>query len=119
MTAPDAQPLGEELRGIEERLRRLGEEWADGASAVASIALRAASERLTARHRELTDRLRVRQQGMAFANLPDPLRPVWPSLPMSRRRAIVAALVESVTIGPGTGGNRFDPRRIQEIRWRH
>lgn len=113
----DDRPLAEELRGIEERLKRLGEEWADDAS---DIALKAASRRLTERHRELSERLRVRQRGHAFADLPDPLRPAWQGMPMARKRTIVAALVEAVVIGPAPAiGNRFDPRRIREIRWRH
>ncbi len=115
----DDSPIAEELRGVEERLKRLGEEWA-GADAASTIALKAASQYLADRHRELTERLRVRQRGHAFADLPDPLRPAWPDMLMARKRAIVATLVEAVVIGPSPApGNRFDPRRIQEILWRH
>jgi hypothetical protein len=41
------------------------------------------------------------------------LRSQWESLTPPRRRAIVAALLESITIGPGTKGrNIFDPARV-------
>lgn len=42
----------------------------------------------------------------------------WPEIGFDQRRAILAALIESITIDRGRRGlNRFDPGRV-EIRWR-
>lgn len=51
------------------------------------------------------------------------LRAAWPGLSLARQRAILATVLESVTVGPTTrGNNRFDPTRIEEpngeVRWR-
>jgi hypothetical protein len=46
------------------------------------------------------------------------LRDSWAALPLSRRRAILAAVLDQVTIGPARPGfNRFDPRRV-ELTWK-
>ena len=43
----------------------------------------------------------------------------WSGLNLDRQHAIVAALVDHVTIGPGTPGvTRFDPARVS-VQWRH
>jgi site-specific DNA recombinase len=46
------------------------------------------------------------------------LRVAWPDLPLTRQRAIVAAVLDHAVIGPGRRGyNRFDPDRISPV-WR-
>lgn len=46
------------------------------------------------------------------------LRATWLELPLTRQRAIVASLVDRVTIRPAVAGrNRFDPERL-EVVWR-
>lgn len=46
------------------------------------------------------------------------LRAGWPTMPLGRQAAIVRALIEHITIGPGTLGARsVDPARV-EIHWR-
>jgi DNA invertase Pin-like site-specific DNA recombinase len=46
------------------------------------------------------------------------LRNSWGDLPLSRRQAILSAVLQSVTIGPGRRGfNRFDPERVAP-KWR-
>jgi len=46
------------------------------------------------------------------------LRGRWPTLALGRRRAVIDALIVSVTVAPGLRGlNRFDPRRVT-IEWR-
>lgn len=46
------------------------------------------------------------------------LRRIWPDLPLSRRRAILAALLDHVVVNPARRGfNRFDPDRVAPI-WR-
>jgi site-specific DNA recombinase len=47
------------------------------------------------------------------------LRGSWDTLNLSRQNAIVAALVDHVTIGPGTPGvHSLDPSRVKVV-WRH
>jgi DNA invertase Pin-like site-specific DNA recombinase len=44
------------------------------------------------------------------------LRELWGDLPMSRQRAILAALIDQVAIGPAVRGrNRFDPDRVAPV----
>ena len=46
----------------------------------------------------------------------DVLRNGWDTLPLLRRRAIIAAVLDHTIIGPGAPGrNRFDPRRVDPI----
>jgi hypothetical protein len=47
------------------------------------------------------------------------LRTAWPRLPTDQRRAIIAALIECITVGPAIvhGLPKFDPGRVL-IRWR-
>jgi hypothetical protein len=53
-----------------------------------------------------------------FAKRSGVLRQKWSSLDLAERRAIVAAVIERVTVGAGVRGlNRFDPRRV-DIGWR-
>jgi hypothetical protein len=41
------------------------------------------------------------------------LREAWSGLPLSRQRAVLAVLLDHITIGPGRRGyNRFDPSRV-------
>lgn len=48
----------------------------------------------------------------------DLLRERWASLPLTRQRAIVAAVLDHVVVGPGKRGlNRFDPTRLSPV-WR-
>jgi hypothetical protein len=46
------------------------------------------------------------------------LRELWEEMPLTRRRAVVAAVLDHAVIGPGVRGrNRFDPDRIEPV-WR-
>lgn len=46
------------------------------------------------------------------------LRKTWPDLPLTRQRAIVAAVLDHVVVGPGRRGfNRFDETRLTPV-WR-
>lgn len=48
----------------------------------------------------------------------DALRAQWLELPLSRKVAIVRALVDHATVGPGTrGAQRLDPNRVEAV-WR-
>lgn len=44
------------------------------------------------------------------------LRTAWPELPLSRQRAVLAAVIDRIIIGPARRGyNRFDPGRVDVI----
>jgi DNA invertase Pin-like site-specific DNA recombinase len=46
------------------------------------------------------------------------LRKLWPDLPLTRQRAIAAAVLDHVVVGPGRRGlNQFDERRLSAV-WR-
>jgi hypothetical protein len=46
------------------------------------------------------------------------LRERWPDLSLGQRRAVVDAVIESITIAPTTrAGNKFDPDRVA-VSWR-
>jgi site-specific DNA recombinase len=62
--------------------------------------------------------LRRQSAGAALAGVAGALRTSWADLSTDRRRAILAAVVETVTIGPALRGrNRFDPERV-DVLWR-
>lgn len=55
---------------------------------------------------------------LADLDLEQGLRAEWAQLPLDRRRAIISAVIERITLGPALGPrNRFDPRRV-DIVWR-
>lgn len=86
-----------------------------------------ASEWLAARE-PIEERLRQGKAGLArsngtgavaeFIGHGSALRDSWDGLSLSRRRAILGAVLEHVTIGPAVRGrNRFDPERVAPT-WR-
>jgi site-specific DNA recombinase len=53
-----------------------------------------------------------------FVHRPGALRAAWPSLPLTRQHAIIAAILAHISVGPAVRGlNRFDPRRLDPV-WR-
>lgn len=46
-----------------------------------------------------------------------PLRERWPELSTDRKRAVIAAVIESVTVNAGKPGRGFDPARL-DIAWK-
>jgi DNA invertase Pin-like site-specific DNA recombinase len=48
---------------------------------------------------------------------PGSLRRAWPDLPLSDRRTVLAAVVDTVLVAPAVKGRRFDADRVS-IRWR-
>ena len=112
----DDRVLAEELAGVEDQLRRLGGEW--GGGGLDDLAFQVAAKTLGERRAALRRRLEAEAHRYALGEVPDPLRPAWASMSMRRRRVIVAALIESVVIGPAVRGrNRFSPERVS-VNWR-
>lgn len=82
------------------------------------LAARQPIERRIAASRRKISRQRGTSALDPFLQQPGALRTAWPTLPLSRQHAIIAAILASVTVGPAVRGlNRFDPRRLDPL-WR-
>jgi DNA invertase Pin-like site-specific DNA recombinase len=106
------------LAEIETRLAELGEMWATGE--LDRTGWTAARRRLETEQQTLTATVRAETSGRAVrADLraPGGLGAAWPSLSFDRQRAIVAAVIENVVVGPAVKGRaRFDPERVH-VTW--
>ena len=108
---------GGELVELEGRLDQLAEMFASG-----EIGRR---EWLKARG-SLEDRLQAARARLARQSRTEALtgmeggvlREAWGEMTFDRRRAVIAAVIERVTVGPAVKGrNRFDPERV-DVTWR-
>ena len=80
-------------------------------------ARRPIEERLTVAKKRLGALNRSTAIGPYVGNASE-LRSLWPTLTLSRQRAIMAAVLDHVVIGEARRGyNRFDPTRLSPI-WR-
>jgi DNA invertase Pin-like site-specific DNA recombinase len=105
-----------ELTDVERRLDELAEMFADGA--IARREWLAARSRLEERRDKLTAQLDATGRDRTLAMLGDDLADGWDELGFDKRRAIISAVVDTVTVGPAVRGrNRFDPDRV-DIAWR-
>jgi site-specific DNA recombinase len=110
--------LGQQITAVEARLEQVAIEFADDPDITAD------QVRTMTRHlRSTLDKLQARQadrmRSTVLAELGGAdLAATWASLSLSRRRAIISVLAESVIVLPTTRrGRGFDPSRI-DIRWR-
>jgi DNA invertase Pin-like site-specific DNA recombinase len=102
----------------ESKLEELAEAWAR--NEITRAEWMAARKTLEARLQAAKRRVSAVSSSAALAAFgkPGALRAAWPDLTIERKRAVIAAVVESVTIGPGRQGyNRFDPSRVA-VAWR-
>ncbi len=116
----DQGALYDRLRADEEALHALEVDfYTEGALSKAGYL--AAREKLAARIEETRSRLARTDRSGVLADLPeseDALRAEWQSRSVAWRRSLVAALVESVEVGPAVQGrNFFDPERVSIV-WR-
>lgn len=126
LTAVSLQPaidigekqIGEQIAAIEARLEQVAIDFADDPDVTADQV-----RTMTRRLRSSLDRLQTRQadrlRSTVLAGLGGvDLASTWASLSLSRRRAIISVLAESVVVLPTIRrGRGFDPSRI-DIRWR-
>lgn len=101
------------------RLDELAGTYADGKITMREwLAAREPLERALGRARgELDAETGVGAAG-EFVGRSDALRQVWADYDVDRRRALIASLVDHITVAPGRRGyNRFDPSRF-DIVWR-
>ena len=107
------------LATVEAQLRELAEDWASGSitrgewlAARSVLNTRAETQRQALRSVERTAAL------SGYVGRTGVLESAWGGFDLGRRRSIVGAVVERVTVGPGRRGfNRFDPSRLDVV-WR-
>ncbi len=118
-TDPDAERIEAEIADAKSQLEELAVMWAEREIDRSEwIAAREPIEaRLTAARKRLGRFNRFAAldghigQGSA-------LQEQWPTMPLTRQRAIVAAVLDHVVVSPGRRGlNRFDPSRFRPV-WR-
>lgn len=119
--SPDqqARALGDEIERLEAKQSELADAY--GTDLITMTEWRRAgatvTERLETARRRLASRTRTDTLHGLLGNA-TALAQQWPTLSLSRQHAIIRALVESITIGPGTRGAQvFDPDRLT-IMWR-
>jgi DNA invertase Pin-like site-specific DNA recombinase len=117
LAEPDPDPASEELAVVEAKLAELADAWA--ADEIGKAEWLRARDGLAARQTAARARVRRRARTSALEPYRDgSLRARWPSLSLDQKRAVVAAVVQKVTIQPATRrGSGFDPSRVQ-VTWR-
>jgi hypothetical protein len=116
---PDVQPLYAQLDADKAQLEELAAAYGRKEFSMAEWkAARAPIEqRMTGTRRQLS-RVTRRSTLEPFIGKGTQLRADWSSLDLSQQHAIVAAIVDHVTVGPGRRGyNRFDESRLTAA-WR-
>lgn len=107
------------MSAAEEKLTGLATDYADDIITRAEwmTARKVVEARLEAA-RAVLARLRRSEALEDFVGHEGALRTAWPSLSLDRHRAVLAAVMDRVTIGPAIRGvNKFDPARVDVI-WR-
>jgi site-specific DNA recombinase len=111
----DIAALTTALSAAKERIRWLGEDFAEGK--VSREAFAQADRAIGDKVRELNEVLAAATAAAPVARLVGGAVERWPELSFDQRRAVLSAVVEKVVIGAGRRGyNRFDPTRV-DVRW--
>lgn len=115
--APDAERWLKEAEAANEQLEELATAY--GQREITMNQLKAASkpieQRLTTARKQLA---KVTHGGLldSYVGHSDRLRADWDSLDLSQQHAIVAAVIDSVRVGPARKGyNRFDESRLEPV----
>jgi DNA invertase Pin-like site-specific DNA recombinase len=108
--------LTRRLAGVEARVLELSDMY--GSGELTREQFKRQNERLLADRDALAKRVDAERRVEGLDGLTDPLRDAWPTLALVRQRAVVKALVESVTIAPARAhGGRYDRDRLT-ITWK-
>jgi DNA invertase Pin-like site-specific DNA recombinase len=101
------------------KLEELAKAWAaDEITKAEWMAARQAVERRLEAAKRAAGRHQRTTALDAFVGQAGALRAAWPELSLARRRAVIAAVVDRISIGPAVRGiNRFDPDRVDVV-WR-
>jgi len=111
---PDTSGLDEEVRAGETRLEELAEAWAAGEITRKEwMAARSLLDQRTARARAQLVRRDSRAPLRAFVGTYDEMLARWQKMNVSQQRAIVGAVLRSVTVAPADRAKRWDPDRFQ------
>ena len=116
---PDAERVQAEVEREQAQLDELAQAYGERAIGLSEwlAARKPIEERLTVAKRQLARLSRVSALDGQVGN-GSGLRDRWADLPLTKQRAIVAALLDHVVVGPGRRGyNRFDPDRLEPV-WR-
>ena len=115
--APAAQRWLEELEAAQKQLDELADAY--GQREVTMSAWKAArkpiEQRVTAARKQLA---KVTHGGLldSYVGHSDRLRADWDALDLSQQHAIVAAVIDSIRVGPARKGyNRFDESRLEPV----
>jgi hypothetical protein len=111
---PDVQPLYEQLDAEKARLEELAAAYGRKEFTMAEwkAAGTPVERRMTAARKQLS-RVTRKSTLEPFVGKGKQLRADWSSLDLSQQHAIVAAILDHVTVGPGRRGyNRFDESRL-------
>ncbi|HZE04241.1 MAG TPA: recombinase family protein [Solirubrobacteraceae bacterium] len=112
--APDAQRWLEEVEAAQKQLEELGEAYGQREITMSEwkAARKPIEQRATAARKQLAN---LTHGGLLdpYVGHSDRLRADWDSLDLSQQHAIVAAVIDSVQVGPARRGyNRFDESRL-------
>lgn len=118
---PDEQRRGEltdRITDLERRLERLAEAYADDDDPD-PLEMRRAASRLRDKIGEAKDqRSRLAARRTVTVDV-DRMRERWPDMDLGRRRYILTAFIESITVDPASPPYQvFDPARVREPVWR-
>lgn len=116
---PDSERIQAEVDREQAQLDELARAYGEQAIGLSEwlAARKPIEERLTVAKRQLGRLGRVSVLDGHVGN-GSALRVRWAGLPLGRQRAIVAAVLDHVVVGPGRRGyNRFDPDRLEPV-WR-
>ena len=110
----DESPAETELDEVADRLSELAAMWASGE--LDRTSWQAARTTLEARQRQLHTDLR-RHTTRSVVGDPEAIVAGWDDLSDDRRRAILAAVIDSIVVAPARrGANKFEPDRVT-IKW--
>ncbi|MGI8711105.1 MAG: recombinase family protein [Acidimicrobiales bacterium] len=107
-----------EITAAQSRLAELAEMWAGGEITRAEwmTARRSLESAVEAAQRRVSRRRPT--TALDGVDGPGALRSAWTELPVSRQRAVLAAIIDRIVIGPARRGyNKFDPARVDVV-WR-
>jgi site-specific DNA recombinase len=104
-----------DIAADEAMLVDLAEDFAE--RRISRTAFHAASDRVQVRLDAARARLATQSRPDALSGIDD-LTAEWQRLSLERQRAVIAAVLAEITVGPAAGPrNRFDPNRVS-LRWR-
>ena len=115
--APDAERWLKEAEAAEEQLEELGTAY--GQREITMIELKAARKPIEQRLSQARKQLAKATHGGlldSYVGHSDRLRADWDGLDLSQQHAIVAAVIDSIRVGPARKGyNRFDESRLEPV----